>query len=86
MFAALSDYLDEQLPADACDRIREHMSDCRPCVAFLENLRETVNGLQQMPGAKPDPRVAAAIREKLLPELEAVMGARRSPAAKAGPF
>lgn len=69
MFAALSDYLDEELPANACDRIREHLSDCRFCVAFLENLREMVHGLQMMPGARPDPRLAAAVRVAVPPEI-----------------
>jgi RNA polymerase sigma-70 factor (ECF subfamily) len=73
MFAALSDYLDEELPANACDRIREHMSDCRPCVAFLDNLQKTVQGLKRLPARKPDARVAAKIRKTLLPQLTAAL-------------
>jgi RNA polymerase sigma-70 factor (ECF subfamily) len=73
MFAALSDYLDEELPAETCDRIREHMSDCQPCVAFLANLQETVRGLKRLPARKPDARVAAKIRKTLLPQLTAAL-------------
>ena len=83
MFAALSDYLDEELPANACDRIREHMSDCRPCVAFLDNLQKTVQGLKRLPARRPDARVAAKIRKTLLPQLTAALAqssSRRSAA------
>jgi RNA polymerase sigma-70 factor (ECF subfamily) len=78
MFAALSDYLDEELPANACDRIREHMSDCRPCVAFLDNLQETVQGLKRVPSRQPDARVAAKIRKILLPQLTAALAQSNS--------
>ena len=43
MFAELSDYLDG-LVADARRReMDKHLSDCQPCVAFLDSLKSAVN-------------------------------------------
>jgi RNA polymerase sigma-70 factor (ECF subfamily) len=47
MFAALSDFMDEELPADMCEKLERHMDGCSPCEAFLESLRETVKRCQQ---------------------------------------
>jgi hypothetical protein len=47
MFAALSNYVDEELPAEMCKQIESHMGGCRPCETFLESLRETVKRCQQ---------------------------------------
>lgn len=47
MFAALSDYIDQELPPDLCDRLEGHMGGCRPCETFLESLRETVRRCQE---------------------------------------
>ncbi len=38
----LSAYIDEELDPSVCDEIRRHMSDCNPCVAFLNTLKKTV--------------------------------------------
>ena len=42
IFALLSQYLDLELPPDACEKIRAHIEGCAPCVAFAESLRKTV--------------------------------------------
>ena len=42
IFALLSDYLDLELPADACEQIRDHLEGCPPCVDFVESLRKSV--------------------------------------------
>ena len=47
MFAALSDLLDEQLPAGMCEKLEQHIEGCRPCETFLESLRETVRRCQR---------------------------------------
>ena len=59
MFAALSDYLDEELPADLCREIEQHMGGCRPCETFLDSLRETVRRCQEF---RPD-GCAAKVKE-----------------------
>ena len=43
IFAILSEYLDLELPEDACAAIEEHMAGCPPCIEFAESLRKTVN-------------------------------------------
>ena len=38
----LSDYLDFELPPEACDQIEHHLAECSPCVEFAESLKKTV--------------------------------------------
>jgi anti-sigma factor RsiW len=38
----LSDYLDLDLPPDACDQVEHHLAECSPCEEFAESLRKTV--------------------------------------------
>jgi predicted anti-sigma-YlaC factor YlaD len=42
VFALLSDYLDLELPPEACDQIEHHLAECSPCEEFAESLRKTV--------------------------------------------
>jgi len=42
IFALLSDYLNLELPADACKEIENHLAGCPPCIEFAESLRKTV--------------------------------------------
>lgn len=42
VFALLSDYLDLELPPEACEQIKNHLAGCAPCVEFVESLRKTV--------------------------------------------
>jgi predicted anti-sigma-YlaC factor YlaD len=42
VLALLSDYLDLDLPAEACKQIENHLAECSPCEEFAESLRKTV--------------------------------------------
>jgi predicted anti-sigma-YlaC factor YlaD len=42
VLALLSDYLDFDLPPEACDQIEHHLAECSPCEEFAESLRKTV--------------------------------------------
>ena len=42
IFATLSEYLDLELPPDACREMEAHLAGCPPCVEFAESLRKTV--------------------------------------------
>ena len=42
IFAMLSEYLDLELPPDACRQMEAHLAGCAPCVEFAESLRKTV--------------------------------------------
>jgi RNA polymerase sigma-70 factor, ECF subfamily len=74
MFAALSDYLDDELPDHLCEQLRQHMGSCEPCLAFLETLRDAVARVHTLTPGKPDPTLAAEVRDKLLPQVHAAMG------------
>jgi hypothetical protein len=43
VFALLSDYLNLELPQEACQDIEVHIADCAPCIEFAESLRKTVD-------------------------------------------
>lgn len=42
VFALLSQYLDLELPPEACHEIENHLAGCSPCQEFVESLRKTV--------------------------------------------
>ena len=43
IFSLLSQYLDLELPVDACQEIEQHLNGCAPCIEFAESLRKTVD-------------------------------------------
>jgi len=54
VFAMLSEYLDLELPAGDCERIREHLAGCPPCLEFIESLRKSVEICRGYdPGVRP---------------------------------
>jgi RNA polymerase sigma-70 factor (ECF subfamily) len=56
VFDLLSQYLDLELPPEACREIENHLAECPPCVEFAETLRRTVDlchGYE--PGVMPKP-------------------------------
>jgi anti-sigma factor RsiW len=65
IFSLLSEYLDLELPPQACTQIQAHIANCQPCVEFAESLRKTVELCRQYrPTAMPEP-LSAAAREQL---------------------
>lgn len=76
IFAELSAYLDAELPPDACREIDEHLSDCAPCVEFVNSLRRTVELCRKYKaGAIPDP-LSQAARQRLLAAYQKMLAAR----------
>ena len=56
IFALLSEYLDLELPPDACRAIEEHIKDCPPCIEFAESLKKTIALCREhSPGEVPSP-------------------------------
>lgn len=43
VFALLSDYLNLELPPEACQDIEAHIAGCPPCIEFSDSLRKTVD-------------------------------------------
>lgn len=62
----LSAYLDGDLPASACDKIRRHAKTCPRCAALIDDLQQTA-GLCRRAGKEPLPAdVRARARARIL--------------------
>ena len=64
IFAALSQYLDGDLPAKHCRDLERHLKDCKPCLAYLENLKTTIQACRKLRVTKI-PRPSARVRRAL---------------------
>jgi RNA polymerase sigma-70 factor (ECF subfamily) len=72
VFALLSEYLDLELPPEACVQIQAHIADCPPCVEFAESLRKTIELCRRyQPTAMPEP-LSGAARDELRKAWEKV--------------
>jgi anti-sigma factor RsiW len=65
VFAMLSAYLDQELPAGTCDELDRHIQDCAPCVEFLESLRKSIAVGQTFAQNIERPPVPAELRNVL---------------------
>ena len=66
VFALLSEYLNLELPPDACLEIEAHVAGCAPCVEFAESLRKTVELCRRyQPSELPQPLGEHARRQLL---------------------
>jgi len=80
VFALLSDYLNLELPPDACRDIERHLAGCPPCIEFAESLRKTVELCRQYrPAELPGP-LGEQAREKLQRAYEKMLAARQNSA------
>jgi anti-sigma factor RsiW len=64
----MSDYLDDELPADARSRMERHARECPECERLLAGLRAVVAGLRRLPAPEGDvdaARLSAAVRARL---------------------
>jgi anti-sigma factor (TIGR02949 family) len=76
LFALLSEYLDQELPPDACEHIRAHIAGCPPCVEFVNSLERSVELLRgHRTGEAPGP-LPQAVREDLRAAYRRVLAAR----------
>ena len=80
MLARLSEYLDLELPADACREIDLHVRGCEPCADFVRSLRQTMELCRTyQPQEIPGP-LASDARQKLLSAYqEMIAGRKRGP-------
>lgn len=65
IFAALSEYIDGELPPGLCEQIESHIGDCPPCIEFVESLRKTLALTRSMAPAAPAPDLPAEAVERL---------------------
>jgi len=49
MVELVTSYLEEALPATDRDRIESHLAWCPPCRTYVEQMRQTVRWLGQLP-------------------------------------
>jgi len=76
VFSLLSEYLNLELPPDACREMEMHIAGCAPCVEFTESLRKTVELCRQYrPEELPEP-LGAEAREELLDTYRKMTAAR----------
>ncbi len=67
VFANLSEYMDGRIAAEECEQIREHIEGCRPCVAFLSDLRRAIDRCRSVE-SPCSPETNQALRELLTQE------------------
>jgi RNA polymerase sigma-70 factor (ECF subfamily) len=65
MFAALSDYMDGLVDDEHTREMQKHLSDCQPCVAFLDSLKWAVEQCRTY-APSCDPTRAEELRRDLL--------------------
>ncbi len=59
----ITDYLEDALPAAERARFDEHLSNCRHCRAYLEQMRMTIRTLGRLtPDSLPPPAQAELLR------------------------
>jgi anti-sigma factor RsiW len=76
IFALLSDYLNVELPPEACREIETHLAGCPPCVEFVESLRKTIDLCRRYrPSELPLP-LGQSAREELLAAYQKMLAAR----------
>lgn len=65
IFATLSQYLDLELPPEACREMEAHLAGCPPCIEFADSLRKTVDLCREyQPSEMPGP-ISQAARARL---------------------
>jgi len=76
LFAMLSDYLNLELPPEACGDVESHLAGCPPCIEFTESLRRTVELCRSYrPTEMPGP-ISDRTREQLLDAWRKMLAAR----------
>ncbi len=78
VFALLSDYLNLELPPEACQEIEAHIAGCSPCIQFAESLRKTVELCRHyQPTELPAP-LGQEAKSQLLDAYKKMLAARTS--------
>ena len=84
VFSLLSDYLNLELPPDACQEMEAHIAGCPPCIEFTESLRKTVELCRHYkPTELPEP-LGKSAREELRHAYERMLDGWKSTSAQAG--
>ena len=77
VLSLLSEYLNLELPPDACQEIETHLTGCQPCIEFAESLRKTVELCRRyQPSEIPEP-LGESARQQLLDAYQSLLSARK---------
>lgn len=69
IFANLSEYLDNRLQPESCNRMRRHIEGCPACVAFIQDLKRAIDrcrALDVCPDAEAPPVLRRLLTEEYL--------------------
>jgi len=77
IFSLLSQYLDEDLPDDVCHEIDAHISDCPPCVKFVESLKKSVDLCKDCKELDTPGPLPAEARDQLYSAYQKALSTRR---------
>jgi len=78
VFELLSQYLDMELPPEACQEIEGHLAGCPPCVEFAESLRRTVDLCHEYESSVMPEPLSASARSELQRAWDRMLAARRA--------
>lgn len=77
VFSLLSEYLNLELPPDACREIETHLAGCAPCEEFADSLRKTVDLCRtHLPAELPGP-LAESARAELMAAWQRMLRERQ---------
>ena len=77
IFSLVSEYLDLELPPDACQEIETHLAGCPPCIEFAESLRKTVELCRGYRPTELPAQIGAKARDQLLRAYQRMLTTRR---------
>jgi RNA polymerase sigma-70 factor (ECF subfamily) len=66
IFEMLSQYLDLELPPEACREIEGHLAGCPPCIEFKESLRKTIALCREYESVEMPGPISETARQRLL--------------------
>lgn len=82
IFALLSQYLDLELPPDACNAIAAHLQECPPCIEFADSLKKTVALCHQFSPGEVPPPLSKESRTQLEEAYRRMLAARNDTPSK----
>ena len=78
IFAALSAYLDRELPLSTCGEMEEHLRDCPECVEFVDSLKRSIDLCRKFGAATPTEPVAPEKLDELRSAYDKMLARRRA--------
>jgi RNA polymerase sigma-70 factor, ECF subfamily len=78
VFALLSQYLDLELPPEACRDMEAHLAGCPPCIEFAESLRKTVALCHRYQAHEMPGPISQEARQRLMEAWQRALKARGS--------